>query len=145
MSHTSTVKNIQINNIIALKAALFELKKQGIHCNLIENSIPRGYYSNQSGLGIAPYVINIEGCSYDLGLYKNNEFYEVRGDFYGNKIGKILGVEIVKDIDMYTASIGKLMQAYSIAAIELSAMEKGYNITKSTNSNGEVLIEIMEG
>ena len=140
MSHTTTIKEIEITDVDALKAAVNELKEKGIRCDLLENAIPRGYYSNQEGLGKADYVLHLEDSPYDIGFYKQNgkNAYEVRADLYADKIKKVIGV----DGSGPNASMGKLFQLYAVHAATRKAVSQGYQVSRIQKEDGTIQLQI---
>ena len=143
MSHTSTVNSIAINDITALNSAISELKSRGVNCELLENAKPRAYYSNQEGMGTAPYVVRLTDAKYDIGLYETStKEYEVRTDFFGGSVENVLGVSATDDEDRAQARLGKLYQAYGTHAAINQAVRQGYNVTRQDKENGEVQLII---
>ena len=59
MSHTTAIDSVIISDVAALQAAITELSREGISCELLENAKPRAYYSSQEGLGQARYVVKL--------------------------------------------------------------------------------------
>lgn len=134
MSHTSKIDSVKITDIDAVKQAIEDLNKMGIKCSLRENATPRAYYADQKGMGIAPYVVHLQDCTYDVGLYKSDDgkYYEPRADLFAKKIKNILGVEG----DTLQDHIGKLLNAYSARATMRAAIRKGYQCNRIQNDNG---------
>ncbi len=56
MSHTATIKTLMLSDKHAITAAIAELKTKGVNCELLENAVPRAYYSDQKGMGAADMV-----------------------------------------------------------------------------------------
>ena len=86
MSHTTTVKTVQIKSVSALKKMAINLKNKGLNVELVENAVPRMYYKDQIARTLkkssAPmqYHSNVEECDfvlvvkdsyYDIGFLKN--------------------------------------------------------------------------
>lgn len=143
MSHTSTIKAIQIQSISALRAAIAELNTTGAGLTLVENAVPRAYYQNQSGMGKADYVVQVANCPYDIGLYKNESGgYEARTDFYAGHVAKVLGAACTKPENREQAQMGKLFQMYAIHAATEVARRKGHSVRRITKSDGTVQLEV---
>jgi len=143
MSHTSTINTVVISDIGALRAAIRELSREGIKCDILENAVPRAYYANQEGLGEAPYVIKLHEAAYDIGLYKNDVGYEARTDFYGGSVKRILGVAAEKDAAGGQHMLGRLYQRYAVCAAENHAVMNGYMSTRSKLADGTVQLELV--
>lgn len=143
MSHTSTVRSIKIQSVSALRAAIQELSQTGIRCALVENAIPRAYYGNQSGMGVAQFVIKLEDCPYDLGLYKQaDSSYEVRTDFFAGHIERLLGAPARSAETTEQAKLGKLFQMYGIHAATEAAKKQGHMVRRVTKADGVVALVV---
>lgn len=78
MSHSTVIKSVPIKSVSALRSAVELLKERGVDCELLENKVPRLYFSNQiedqfknSGMELGKtlkYHDNIEECDYVLRL-----------------------------------------------------------------------------
>ena len=140
MSHTSTVASIVITDIKALKAAIKELNNAGVNCEFLENAVPRAYFTNQDGLGVAPYVIKLNDSRFDVGLYKNKKIggYEARADFWANEVANQLGAPQKEGVQEEQAMLGKLYQTYGVVAAERQAAAQGYTSSRSVKKDGTV-------
>jgi hypothetical protein len=140
MSHSTVVDSIVITNIRALRAAIKELTKAGVKCDLLENAVPRAYDTNQKGLEQAPFVIQLHGSRYDVGLYHNRELggYECRADFWSGDVAKQLGSEQKNGVQQEQAWLGKLYQTYGVVAAEQQAAMQGYSTARTTKTDGTV-------
>ena len=137
MSHTAVVKAIAIQSIAALNAAIAELNKTGVQCTLTPNATPRAYYSNQTGMGPADYVIGLKNSRYDIGLYKTDNGYEARTDFWGGDVEKVLGAAASSPEKRDQARMGKLFQLYGVHAAMEEARRKGLMARRQTGSDGK--------
>lgn len=142
MSHTSTVKSIQIQSIPALRSAIEELSRSGIMCSLVEKAKPRSYFPDQVGMGVADYVIRLDQASYDIGLYKTDAGYEARTDFYGGSIERVLGTQASTPESQEQARMGRLFQMYGIHAATEAARKKGHMVQRISKPNGVIALEI---
>lgn len=138
MSHTSTIKAIKIQSIAALQAAVNELnEKMGVKCSLVENQVPRAYYAGQQGMGVAPYVIKLHDCKYDIGLYEDGQGgYEARTDFFAQHVEQQLGVQACSVESREQARLGKLYQMYGVHAGMEAARKKGYSVRRVAGKDG---------
>lgn len=143
MSHTASVKSIQITSITALQAAINELVSQGIRCSLQTGGNPRAFYENQQGMGPADYVVKLETCPYDIGLYKTeNGSYEARTDFWAGHVEKVLGAKASTPESSMQAKMGKLFQMYGIHAATEAARRKGHMVRRINQQDGTVALEV---
>ena len=143
MSHTATVKSIKIQSITALRAAVQELAASGIRCSLIENAKPRAYYANQEGMGMADFVIKLDDCPYDVGLYKTKDgSYEARTDWFMGRVQNVLGAPARSADTADQAKLGKLFQTYGIHAATEAAKKKGLMVRRTTKADGTVALEL---
>lgn len=138
MSHTTEIKGIKIVDIAALTAAVSELRAKGIGISLLKDAVPRAYYDQQQGMGKADYVIKLDNAKYDVGLYRQEDgTYEARTDFWGGHVEHVLGAKASKPENAVQAKLGKLYQAYGIAAATNQARAKGLNVRRVDGANGE--------
>lgn len=144
MSHTSTISNIIISDVHSLRSAIKELTDQGVRCELLKDAIPRAYFSDQQGMGKAPYVVKLVDGKYDVGLYENKEGqgYEARADFFGGHIEKLLGVNDSSPSNPGQAKMGKLYQMYAVHAATRKAIQNGHQVRRINQLNGGVQLEV---
>lgn len=143
MSHTTKLESVTISSIPALRAALAELAKNGVRCSLKENATPRAYYSNQAGMGKAPYVIELADAKYDIGLYPDGKGgYTAATDFWGGSVQQQLGVQACSATGAEQAKMGKLFQSYAIHATMEEARKKGYTTRRVKGKDGSEQIVI---
>lgn len=143
MSHTTTIDAVEIKDLNALRAAINELKSNGVECDLLENAVPRAYYSNQQGMNTpADLVLKLHDSRYDVGLYKqDNGAYQPRCDLWGGDIARNLGVQ-EKGVDTAQNALGKLFNTYSIHAVTRKAVQQGYRVQRVAKENGAVQLRI---
>jgi len=142
MSHTTTVSDIMITDVAALRSAVEELKRRGMNIQLRENATPRAYSQGQTGMGQAPFVVNIPDSKYDVGLYKVEGGYEARTDFYMGEVEKVLGVTPKKGESATQAKMGKLYQMYGVHAAEQQAFRQGYSPRRVEMADGTMQLQI---
>lgn len=143
MSHTTAIKAIKIVDTDALRRAVADLNAAGIKCSLTENQKPRAFYADQAGLGIAPFVLHLEDCPYDVGFYPSGKTdngqtaYEARTDFWMGHVERILSSAAATPETREQARMGRLFQAYAVCATENFLTEQGRSFERQT-VNGEV-------
>lgn len=141
MSHTSTIDGIVITDIEALKAAIKELKSNGINCELLENAVPRAYYQNQSGMEKAPYVVGLKDARYDVGLYPSGtgKGFEARTDLFAGSVHEVLG-----ETGDYSpkGSLAKLNKLYAVHAATRQAIKKGYTVRRINKDDGSIQLRV---
>lgn len=143
MSHTATVKSIKIQSITALRGAIQELAQAGIKCSLVENAVPRAYFANQQGMELAPYVVKLNDCPYDIGLYRQADgSYEARTDFFAGHIERLLGATARTAESTEQAKMGKLFQMYGVHAATEAAKKKGLMVRRVTKNDGTLTLEL---
>lgn len=145
MSHTATVKHVLISSISALREAVKELNTLGVKCSLVENAQPRAYFSNQSGMGTAPFVLSLgNGCPYDVGFYPTHDGkgYEARTDFYQGHVAKLLGVNGSDARSPGEQQLGKLFQLYAVHAASAVARAKGHMVSRRVKPDGTITLEV---
>ncbi len=139
MSHTSEISSVAIVDIQALEATVADLNKQGIKCSLQRNAVPRAFYQNQEGLGLAPFVLKLNDCPYDVGFYENGKGgYSARTDLWMGHVAKLLGVTAKDKETTQQAALGKLFHGYAVNAALRQAARQGYRVTKSVKADGSV-------
>lgn len=135
MSHTQYLDSVRISDPVALAAAVKEMKDAGVDCALMENAMPRAYFTNQRGMDTnAPFVLKLHKGKYDVGFYPTEKVgvLEPRFDNYRNEVGKILGVSR----DTPQAPIGKLVHSYQIHATMRQAAKEGHHARRVVGQNG---------
>ncbi len=144
MSHTSTINAAVITDVHALRAAINDLKQAGVKCDLLENAVPRAYYSSQRGMEKADLVVKLHDSKYDVGLYKQEgkNSYEARTDFYNHQVEGVLGVTPQGEETPDQARLGKLLNAYAVNAATRKASQQGYQVSRVNNSDGSVQLRL---
>ena len=93
MSHTSTIRSMNIRSTPAIRHAVAELKREGVNCDLVENAKPRMYYSSQGE--VCDFVIKLHDGKYDVGLKKDAEGnYEIMLDTWGGHVSGQIGADV---------------------------------------------------
>lgn len=144
MSHTTTVNDIVISDIDALRAAIAELSTKGIAISLEKGGVPRAYFPNQTGMGEADYVVKLTSCRYDIGLYKDNALkgYVARTDLFGGYVNSVLGVPMVPGVKPEQAAMGKLYNMYAVHAATRKAVKQGYSVKRVNATDGSVKLVV---
>ncbi|MCF1459296.1 MAG: DUF1257 domain-containing protein [Shewanella sp.] len=141
MSHTTTIKGVELHDRHALQRAIDMLNQErGLNLQIIDNAKPRAYYTNQAGMsGEAEMVIKCGG-RYDVGLYRNEQgVIEPRFDAWGGDISKELGNGSTKS---HIDHIGGLLQEYSIAAATIAAENSGQYVNRVKGEDGSVRLTV---
>ncbi len=138
MSHTTEIKDIVFSDIEALRAAVADLNKMGVKCTLKEKATPRMYSPGQ--LPEAPYVLNLTNASYDVGFYFDKAMggYIAKTDFFGGTVAKQLGAKTSGKESQNQGYMGKLYQAYAVAAASRQAIRQGYSVRRVTKPDGSI-------
>lgn len=149
MSHTTTLKGIQIRDISALRSAVAELMQAGVNCRLEENATPRMYYANQHGK--CAFVLKLPNSKYDVGfdLQEDGSYLPVM-DTWAGEISRHIGVanpscEMPKDHTEADAlrSIGRFSQSYAKFAAMNAAAHQGYIVDSAhTDEKGNVHLRL---
>lgn len=130
MSHTTTLKGVQIKDVSALRAAVAEIISQGVKCELLENAKPRMYYENQHNN--CDFVLHLKDGKYDIGFDKQADgSYNPVFDEWSNHISSKLGASCpLPNTPEGKAQhqIGKLLQAYQKHVAINTAVMSGYSI-----------------
>lgn len=139
MSHTTEIEAVVIQDIAALETTVAELNKAGVKCSLVKDATPRAFYQNQQGMGKADYVLKLNDCPYDVGLYRNTTGgYVARTDLWGGHVAKVLGAAPQGKETPQQAALGKLYQGYAVNAAVRQATKQGYRVQRSTRPDGTV-------
>ncbi len=147
MSHTTYINDVVITDVGALRAAIEELKSNGVRCDLLENATPRAYYQSQSGMGQAPYVLQLKDSRYDVGFYydESKKGYQARADLFAGEVNKQVGdfcsTDDYKDHDR--GSMGKLYKLYAVHAATRKAIQQGYTVRRINKADGSVQLRVM--
>ena len=142
MSHTTSIKAIKIQSITALQSAIEELRQSGVAVSLIPNATPRAYSANQAGMGKADFVVKLDQAQYDVGLYKTNDGYEARTDFWMGSVQKVLGGAPRSKENTEQAKMGKLFQMYGVHATMEQCRRKGQSVRRTVKQDGTIALEI---
>lgn len=167
MSHTTTVESAGISSVKALKATVKALQKQGIECELLENTKPRMYYDDQlqrqmgRSSEICPYVLRLKDAAYDVAFIEDEKdasrlmpvfddwvppgrkgVKDILGAQYEGKVEHWAGRKSASEQQLH--SIGKLLQEHS-AVVSIDQMKKkGFRVAKrTTDKKGHVQLQFV--
>ena len=138
MSHTTTIKSVEIRDVHALKAAIKELREKGVDCTLLENETPKAFYANQAGMSeVAAYVLRSPHVAYDVAFYWDapKKSLEMRTDLYGGSVARSYG-------NGTDAPLGKLLQLYSKHAVIRQAAKQGYRVAHRELADGSIKLTV---
>lgn len=126
MSHTTKVGNVAISSLAALRAAVENLREQGVNCELVENQKPRMYYDHQHG--VCPLVLKLPDCPYDVGfdLQADGSYAPVFDEWRGAIAEQIGATKTIPGASSSVQAIGRLLQEYGIEAAREAAIAQGY-------------------
>lgn len=148
MSHSTAIKTVTVKSLTALRKAIIQLNKEGVECSLLTNATPRLYYPNQSlnaaGDTVAPYVLHLAKCNYDVALVGNTKTgYSPITDFHAGYVGAVLGSQSYRDGKAEARSaehqLGRFSVAYQSAAIAEVAQRNGHVLQRITKDGKIVL------
>ena len=135
MSHTTTLSNVAIRDISALRKAVTELQQSGVNCELVEGGVPRMYFSKQGDE--CEYVLKLNDGKYDVGFkYESDQdAYVPVLDTYSGHVGKQIGAMCPMPTSQEGKAqhaMGKLMQGYAKNAAINAAVQQGYSVDQVT-------------
>lgn len=148
MSHTTTLRGVQIRDIAALSSAVADLKAKGVNCDLISNARPRMYYGNQHG--VCDYVLKLPNSQYDVGFDRqaDGSYAPVFDEWAGSVAGQIGAT-----CPMPTSAegkvqrqIGQLLQNYAKHAAINAAVAQGHTVescTQDEEGNLNLVLAVM--
>jgi hypothetical protein len=137
MSHTTTLKGVEIKDRVAIVAAVKELKAKGVAIELRENAKWRGYFTHQGR--VVDLVLHLTNCPYDIGLKLDEKgHYQPEFDLWANKVSQQLGADAQvcalpgTDEGKAQHAIGQFMAAYAKHASINAASAQGYTYLGET-------------
>lgn len=141
MSHTTTVSEVVIKDIAAIRDTVKELQQQGIKCELLKDTVPNMFYRNQHKA--CAYVLRLEGCRYDIGLEKNGNQYDMVFDEYGDHLKSILKCNVENNSRTPLSQVSKFVQLYQKNALIREARRQGHIVEGCTqDSKGNLQLKI---
>lgn len=136
MSHNVMVKNVKIADLNSLRAAINELKNEGVKISLAEDQKTFRTYKGQPNK--CDMVIKLEGERYDVGLKleADGTYSTVFESMLGSNKSVACAWNAGDPREMHydpRAPIGRLLQRYTVVTAERDAATKGYSCTRENN------------
>lgn len=137
MSHTSTIKGIQLKDARAIEAAVADLIREGVKITLLTNTKPRMYYASQANeIGNCEYVLRLDKSRYDVGLKwdeKKGEYTAYLDTWAGEVSGQIGATCSLDDRSRQAEhAIGRFTQRYGVNAAKNAANAQGFYVEGET-------------
>ncbi len=117
MSHISKIE-LEVRDLRTLRQACTRL---GL--TLLERKKTFKWYGQEDGQ--CDHAIRVPGASYEIGVIKSADLYELQCDFWDSAIEKAIGQKG-----------GLLKQAYAIERTKTEARRKGYSIIEQETDSG---------
>ena len=117
MSHISKIE-LEVKDLGTLRQACHRL---GL--SLVENQKTFKWFGQEDGQ--CDHAIKIPNASYEIGIFRTGNAYELRCDYFDSAIGKAIG-----------QNGGLLKQAYAIERTKTEARRKGYSVIEKTTDLG---------
>ena len=117
MSHISKIE-LEVKDLGTLRQACNRL---GL--NMLEGKKTFKWYGQEDSR--CDHAIRVPGASYEIGVIKNGNLYELQCDYWDNAIGKAIG-----------QTGGLLKQAYAMERTKIEARRKGYSIIEKKTDAG---------
>ena len=121
MSHISRIE-LEVNDLGVLGQAC-----KGLGLELVRNKKTFKWYGQDSQ---CDHAIRVPDASYEIGVVKNGNGYQLQCDFYDRELGKVIGV-----------NGGLLKQAYALHKTRIEARRKGYSVLEKWDE-GKVRLRI---
>lgn len=146
MSHTTTLKSVAINDIVALEEAVTFLKERGLDAELIQDAKPRMYYENQYGK--CDYVLRLKNSPYDIGFAKQADgsyapVFDSWNGYLQSQIGNPSSCKIPTTAEeREAAAVASLLNAYGVHAAKRQLESEGYynfDISVNPEDNSYIL------
>lgn len=130
MSHTTTLKTVNINDTQALEDAVAFMKERGLKATLLRDTTPRMYYDNQYGK--CDYVLRLDNSKYDIGFAKQADgSYAPVFDSWAGELQRVIGNPShckvpVSQEEREAAAVASLLNAYGVHAAKRQLESEGY-------------------
>lgn len=143
MSHTTRISQVRINDAEALRLAVQDLQSKGIKVSFHENAPCRIWGRSVT----CPYVVRNDAGRFDVGFEKAEDGvgYTPVFDYHGGELYHVLGQgrEIAKSPeDQRLSNIGKLMQAYTLQALQVEAYKQGGMVSFQEAANNSYVMVV---
>jgi hypothetical protein len=149
LSHTTTIRNVDIKDVRAIRSAVKDLQTRGVKCELKENAKARMYYPRQTEeLGVLPFVLHLPQSQYDVGFQLQADgTYAPVFDEWAGEVSRNLGAACAipqTDQERSMWAIGQFSQEYAKHAAINAATDQGYIVEGTTvdAKTGEIAIVI---
>lgn len=130
MSHTTTLKTVNISDTQALSDAVDFLRSRGLEAELVQNAVPRMYYANQYGK--CDYVLRLPKSLYDIGFDKQKDgSYAPVFDSWAGELQRQIGnpescpIPVTQE-EREAAAVASLLNAYGVFAAKRQLESEGY-------------------
>lgn len=134
MSHTTTIKSVQIRDLNALRKAVNALKERGVNCDLVSNARPRMYFERQEE--ICDHVLKLHDGRYDVGFrLQEDGSYAPIFDEYAQHVSNQIGGRCAipqNSEERAVWAMGQLAQEYGKFAAIHAAEAQGYQVLSTT-------------
>ncbi len=117
MSHISKIE-LEVKDLGTLKQAC-----QRLGLNMIQGQNTFKWYGQEEGK--CDHAIQIPDATYEIGIIRTGNNFELRCDYWDSAIGKAIG-----------QTGGLLRQAYAIERTKTEARRKGYTIIENKTESG---------
>jgi len=117
MSHISKIE-LEVRDLGTLRQACCRL---GL--NMLEGKKTFKWYSQEDGR--CDHAIRVPGATYEIGVIKTGDLYELECDYFDYTIGKAIG-----------NNGGLLKQAYAIERTKTEARRKGHSVIEKRTDLG---------
>lgn len=154
MSHTTTLKTIEIRDMDAVKNAVAELVSKGIDCTIEYKAKPGMYYRNQEGQ--CDFVLRLPGAKghghegrtqYDIGFrLQADGSYAMLFDDFDNALRKVIGASCPMPSSpegKAQHAIAQFTQLYGKHAAINAAIAQGYQVESAEyDEKGDLQLSI---
>lgn len=143
ISHNVNIKGVEINDIVALRRAIKNIKGRGVNISLDETAKSFRTYSGQPSH--CDMAIRLPDSNHDVGLLKDDKGnYKLVFDPYTagrrgieDNIGAA-GDAVFCPTDPNVRNVGALMQEYALCKCEENATREGHITERVTGKGGVV-------
>ena len=143
MSHNVLINNIKIASLPALRMAIQELTREGVKISLDEGTNTFRTYPGQSNK--CDLAIRLPNEPFDIGLVKQQDgsYAPVFDNMLaGNKTISCPWTPGDNRENRDRGSIGKLMQRYSVCAVEYEMNMAGHSVQRVPGADGSIQLMV---
>ena len=160
MSNNTIIETVEIKNANAIFAAVAELQREGVKCELVENQTPRLYNERMMAeCGECDYVLKLHDSAYDVGFKrKEDNSYSMVLDTYRAEVGQIIGSKSVNWKKLIedgkhghyvhpehgtAVHVGHFAQTYTKHAVMQKAAQQGHTVKScGYNAKGKLILVV---